>query len=103
MINKIKVLIGEDIDDELAEILRNRAITIIYNYLNNERITRADIEELYPDAILVLVEHNYLTRDKKFIKSYSQGKRTVHYSDDVLTTMPGDVASLLPRPYLRFM
>lgn len=104
MIEKIKLLVGDpDLPEDVLEIYISRAVSTILSYVNNPRFTKEYILETYEDAVILLVENIYLTKDKKFISRYSQGKRSVTYSDEVFETIPAEVKNLLPSPFIRMM
>lgn len=103
MIEKIKVLIGDDVNDVLIDIYIDRAIMSIISYLNNSRLTKDHIREQNEEAIIAIVENLHSTRDYKNIKSMSQGKRSVTYRDESLEIITPEISKLLPVPYAKLL
>ena len=105
MIDSIKALLSikDNSQDDLITLYINRAITVIINYINNEKYDKEIIEVVFPEAIIALVENAYKenTSSTKGIKSKSQGARSVTYADEKGFTITDDIKSLLPTPFIR--
>lgn len=90
-------------------ILKNRAITVIKNYLNVSSYDIAYIEENFPDAIVELVYNAYSVKGKENILSESQGSRSVTYkgfttfADSSTYAITNDIKTLLPLPSVRML
>ena len=92
----------------ILTILKNRAITVVKNYLNSN-YESADIEESFPDAIIELVYNAYSVKGKENVQSESQGSRSVTYK---ITTsfaagstfaITNSIKTLLPLPSVKMM
>lgn len=103
MIGKLKLLIGEDIDDALIEIYIDRSVASIINYLKKDGLDKALILNKYEPAVLLMVENAHTGNGERHIKSWSQGGRSVSYGDSINNSMTEDVKRLLPYPSLRVM
>ena len=101
LIDKIKILIGDDIEETLVDIYIDRAVIAIINYLNNEKFTSEFIKEKYPDAIITMVENMYRGKDDKFVLKKEQGKRSIWFSEAKDSILSQEVRALLPIPYAR--
>jgi len=102
MIYKVKVLIGDE-PDALIQIYIDRAVISIKNYLNNDRLTNEYIIENFEEAVISIAEGLHKNKDSKNIKSMSQGKRSVTYTDDNGSVITEEISRLLPSPYVRMM
>ena len=110
ILEDLKILLNVDANaDSILFILKNRAITVIKNYLNVASYDSAYIEETFADAIIELVYNAYSIKGKENILSESQGSRSVSYKG-VTTFASGstfaitnDIKTLLPRPSVRMM
>ena len=105
MIDSIKALLSikDNSQDDLITLYINRAITVIINYINNEKYDKEIIEVVFPEAIIALVENAYKenTSSTKGIKSKSQGARSVTYADEKGFAITDDIKMLLPTPFIR--
>lgn len=107
ILRDVKILLGIKLDDtsqdDKLSIYIRRAVHTIQNYLNIDKFTDEDIENLYSEAIISLVSnaHKIESEGIKNIKSKSQGARSVTYSDDTSFTITDDVKSILPVPFIR--
>lgn len=103
MLEDIKVLldIKDSSKDNLFHIYIRRAITTIQNYLNNDKFTKAYIEENFQDAIIEIVVNAYKMKDTDNKKSKTQGDRSETYFDNTSFCITESVANLLPPPYIR--
>ena len=104
MVDDVKLLLGikDNSQDDLIALYINRAITVIINYINNEKYDKEIIEVVFPEAIIALVENAYKenTSSTKGIKSKTQGARSVTYADEKGFTITDDIKSLLPTPFI---
>ena len=100
MIDDIKVLIP-NADDKIINIYIRKSITLIQNYLNNDKFTKEYVEENFSDAIIDMVVNAYTWKDNSNIKSMTQGARSITYADNTAFCITDSVANLLPMPYIR--
>lgn len=103
MLEDIKILldIKDSSKDNVLSVYVRRAIAIIQNYLNNDKLTKEYIEENFQDAIIAIVENAYYAKDSKNIKSIAQGNRSITYAENTAFYITDDIANLLPTPYMR--
>lgn len=105
MIDSIKALLSikDNSQDDLITLYINRAISVIINYINNEKYDKEYVTEHFEEAIICLVENAYKenTSSAKGIKSQSQGARSITYADEKGFTITDDIKSLLPTPFIR--
>ncbi len=93
--------------DPILNILKNRAITLIKNYLNNSSYDAVYIETNFPDAVVQLVYNAYTLKGKENVQSESQGSRSVtykgftSYAAGSAFSMTQDIKVLLPLPSIR--
>ena len=83
-------------------IYKNRAITIIKNYLNNG-LDSEFVELTYADAIIQLVYNSYTSKGKWNIASESQGSRSISYVNNTDVEMTQGIKNLLPLPSVRML
>lgn len=101
------LLVLLDKDESIYPILtiyKNRAITLVKNYLNSSVYDATYIEDNFADAITELVYNAYMNKDNGNIKSKSDGVQSVTFTDGVEAWSINDsVRMLLPLPYVRMM
>lgn len=86
-------------DDENKRIERyvKRAYIIIKNYLKNEELTLEEVQEKYPEAILLIVAKMYSVREIGNIQQKSVGEKSITYNvEDNKNYLTNDVMALLP-------
>jgi len=88
--------------DPVLTVLKNRAITLIKNYLNNSSYDGVYIEANFPDAIVELVCNTYAGKGKENIQSETQGSRSTTYKSSTVV-ITDSVKTLLPVPSVRMM
>jgi len=111
ILEDVKTLLGIDssIKDSILTIFKNRAVTLIKNYLNNVNYNSNYIEANFADAIIELVYNAYSVKGKENIQSESQGSRSVtykgftSYADGSTFAITNDIKKLLPLPSIRMM
>ena len=110
ILDDVKVLLGKESDltiDGALTILKNRAVTVVKNYLNSATYDAVSIEVDFPDAIVQLVYNAFSVKGKENIQSESQGSRSVSYktfttfSDGSAYAITQDIKALLPKPFMR--
>ena len=107
----VKTLLGisDATKDGIILILKNRAITLIKNYLNNAKYSSGYVEATFSDAIIELVYNAYSVKGKENIQSESQGSRSVtykgftSYADGSTFAITNDIKKLLPLPSIKMM
>ena len=93
----------------VLDIYKNRAITVIKNYLNVESYDSEYIETTFADAIIELVYNAYIVKGKENIQSESQGSRSIvykdftSYADSSIFTITQSIKALLPLPSVKMM
>ena len=93
----------------ILTIYKNRAITVIKNYLNIASYTVEFIEATFADAIIELVYNAYIVKGKENIQSESQGSKSVtykgftSYADGSTFTITQSIKALLPLPSVKMM
>jgi len=106
-LHNIEVL-DED-KDAILTIFKNRAITVVKNYLNVASYESTYIEETFPEAIIELVYNAYAVKGKENIQSESQGSRSVtykgftSYADGSTFAITQSIKTLLPLPSIGMM
>ena len=110
ILDDVKVLLGKESDltiDAALNILKNRAVTVVNNYLNSATYDSAYIEENFADAVVQLTYNAFNIKGKENIQSESQGSRSVSYktfttfSDGSAYTITQDIKAFLPKPFMR--
>lgn len=109
MLENIKIIlnISDSSKDNLLNLLINKSITYIYNYLNDPCIEKEFISENYQDAIIELVCDSYSRKYKNQsyigLKSVTQGSRSKTFADDFNETfvITDSIKMLLPSPKRR--
>lgn len=110
VLDDVKILLGKESDasiDAALTILKNRAITVVKNYLNSALYDTAYIEENFSDAVIQLTYNAFSVKGKENIQGESQGSRSVSYktfttfSNGSAFTITQDVKALLPKPFMR--
>ena len=86
----------------LLTILKNRAITLVKNYLNSSVYDSVYIEDNFSDAIIELVCNAYMDKGKSNVQAESQGSRSITYKSGTVA-INDDVKKLLPTPYVRMI
>ena len=104
--NKIVDSLLAEIKDELSladsenkriERYVKRAYIIIKNYLKNEELTLEEVQEKYPEAILLIVAKMYSVREIGNIQQMSVGEKSITYNvEDNKNYLTNDVMALLP-------
>lgn len=104
--NKIVDSLLAEIKDELSladtenkriERYVKRAYIIIKNYLKNEELTLEEVQEKYPEAILLIVAKMYSVREIGNIQQKSVGEKSITYNvEDNKNYLTNDVIALLP-------
>lgn len=104
--NKIVDSLLGEIKDELSladsenkriERYVKRAYIIIKNYLKNEELTLEEVQEKYPEAILLIVAKMYSVREIGNIQQKSVGEKSITYNvEDNKNYLTNDVMALLP-------
>jgi len=95
--------------DAVLNIYKNRAITLIKNYLNNAKYSSGYVEATFEDAIIELVYNAYSVKGKENIQSESQGSRSTtykgftSYADGSTFAITNDIKKLLPLPSIKMM
>lgn len=105
LISNLEILLEKYIenttDEGLFTLYIQRAVTLIKNYLNNDKFTTEYIKNNFQDAICEIIVLAYKSKDKENIKSITQGSRAVTYSDGTHFALSDNVKALLPKPYIK--
>lgn len=101
MLNDLLILYP-DANPNVLQLYIGYATKLLENYLNNPRLTFEDIQEKYSFAIVQIVGNAWEIKQRGGqIKSITQGARSVTYLDGTAFAITSDIASLLPRPFIR--
>lgn len=86
-----------DSENKRIERYVKRAYIIIKNYLKNEELTLEEVQEKYPEAILLIVAKMYSVREIGNIQQKSVGEKSITYNvEDNKNYLTNDVMALLP-------
>lgn len=89
-----------DSENKRIERYVKRAYIIIKNYLKNEELTLEEVQEKYPEAILLIVEKMYSIKEVGNIQQKTVGEKSITYNvnqnnnyltDDVMALLPVSV------------
>lgn len=110
ILDDVKVLLGKESDfsiEAALTVLKDRAVTVVKNYLNSSTYDAPYIELNFADAVVQLTYNAFNMKGKENIQSESQGSRSVSYktfttfSDSSAYAITQDIKALLPRPFMR--
>lgn len=96
MIETIKLILGNNIDDVLCEFYINTAKDMIISHLNLNYLE----DGLYENAIIMLVVYLYNNATTLGISTRKEGDISISLEN---LTIPSQIKAMLPKPKVRFL